>query len=502
MPVTSTLSAPARQTSTRAPYVKTFRVHAGFEKSRGALPALIPERVAPRLQRGRQHNGARMNIETDKAGASPLDRAHGLRLRGQGEQALRLAASILDAALDNLGAAALVARLLLEAGRSAAAGGLAARLVDASLRRGDLPGAFVAAQLARDAGDHAPDALRRIAAGFGKGSPRLARRSARPPALPTEVDIAPAFAEAQGAELLAAAEAVATRFLAAQDPLPLDAALPELPLFSTLEPPRLLRLLECMALCELDTGSFVLRQGEEGSEAFVIARGVVDVVRSQSGGGTLQLASLGPGAIFGEMALVSDAPRAASVLAAEPVQLLSIARPALEELAREDPTIGRELGRFCYGRMVSNLVRHSPVLSSVPLEQRKALVERFTSTRFEPGELLVRQGEEPESLFLIASGEVQVRSSDQAGERTVLAELGPGHVVGEISLVLRRPANADVVALHATVALALAREQFHEAIREHPALLRELYETAVAREQETRNVIAQRASDASDVVLV
>jgi cAMP-dependent protein kinase regulator len=202
------------------------------------------------------------------------------------------------------------------------------------------------------------------------------------------------------------------------------------------------------------------------------------------------------------MALVSQAPRAASVVAVEPVQLLSIARSALEELAAEDAAIGRELGRFCYGRMISNLIRHSAILSSVPPDQRSALVERFTSERFEVGEYLVRQGEEASRLFLIASGEVQVQSRDEAGERTVLAQLGPGHVVGEISLVLRRPANADVLALHATVALALSREQFHEAIREHPTLLRELYDIAIQREQETRSVVAQRADDVSDVVLL
>jgi CRP-like cAMP-binding protein len=95
-----------------------------------------------------------------------------------------------------------------------------------------------------------------------------------------------------------------------------------------------------------------------------------------------------------------------------------------------------------------------------------------------------------------------VRSKDTDGDRVVLAELGPGEVVGEISLVLRRPANADVVALHPTVALGLDREAFNDAIREHPALLRELYDTAVQRDEETRNVVAQKAIDASDVVLL
>ncbi len=443
-----------------------------------------------------------MSNETGDRGVSQLDHAHGMRLRGQDDDALRLAASILAASPEQLGAAALVARLLLDADRSATAGPLAARLVDSCIRRGDLTGAWVAAHIALEAGGHADDALQRIAAAFGKGSPRLSGTAMRPPALPANVEIAKTLATLEGEALLDAAEKIASRFLATRDALPDAGPVPELPLFSTLEPARLRKLLGRMQLRELDSGSQVVREGDEGREAFVVARGVLNVVREQGNAGALLLATLGPGAIFGEMALVSQAPRAASVVAVEPVQLLSIARSALEELAHEDPAIGRELGRFCYGRMVSNLVRHSAILSSVPVDQRKALIERFSSLRFEPGQLLVRQGEEPESLFLIATGEVQVRSTDAAGERTVIAELGPGHVVGEISIVLRRPANADVIALHSTVALALSRDQFHEAIREHPALLRELYDIATHREQETRTVIAQRASDVSDVVLL
>jgi cAMP-dependent protein kinase regulator len=443
-----------------------------------------------------------MNNETGGLPLSQLDQAHALRLRGQPEEALRLAASLAAAAPEHLGAAALLASLLLEGGRAPSAGQLAARLIDLLIQRGDLPGAWVAALLTQRAAGPGNEGLRRIAEAFGKGSPRLAGGSVRPPPLPAEIPVDPALAASSGPALLDLAEQAAARFARAGDAQPAAGPVPALPLFSTLEPERLLKLLGRMELRELDAGAAVLREGDEGREAFVIARGIVNVVREDGRAGALLLATLGPGAIFGEMALVSQAPRAASVVAVEPVQLLSIARSALEELAAEDAAIGRELGRFCYGRMISNLIRHSAILSSVPSDQRSALVERFTSERFEVGEYLVRQGEEASRLFLIASGEVQVQSRDEAGERTVLAQLGPGHVVGEISLVLRRPANADVLALHATVALALSREQFHEAIREHPTLLRELYDIAIQREQETRSVVAQRADDVSDVVLL
>ena len=93
-------------------------------------------------------------------------------------------------------------------------------------------------------------------------------------------------------------------------------------------------------------------------------------------------------------------------------------------------------------------------------------------------------------------------SHDADGDRLQLAALGPGDVVGEISLVLRRPATADVVAAHPTVALHLPRDRFQDAIRQHPGLLNELYEIATRREEETRTVVGQQALDVEDVVLL
>jgi CRP-like cAMP-binding protein len=442
-------------------------------------------------------------MTAEQLGISDLDRAHALRLRGEFDESLRMAASIATAVPDDLGAVALVARLLLDRDRDAIAAEVASRLVDGWIRRGDLPGAWLASQLLLEAGGSRQDALKSVAQAFGKGSPRVSKvLHAKPPALPASEGVAPHFAKLEGDALLDAAEKCAARFLKTPDPVPAEAPVPELPLFGALEPPALLKLLGRLELRELAAGQYLLRQGEEGREAFVLARGVVNIVREDGAGGHVLLAALGPGALFGEMALVSGAPRAASAVAVEPVQVLSMARAGLEQLAREDAAIGRELGAFCYGRMIANLIRHSAILSAIDPNERQGLMARFHNRQFAPGEILMRQGEEPSCLFLIASGGVKVCTADADGDAVLIAELGPGDVVGEISLVLRRPANADVVAAHSTVALALTREQFQEAIHEHPGLLQQLYDLAVQRDDQTRSVLGQKAVDVSDVVLV
>jgi cAMP-dependent protein kinase regulator len=438
---------------------------------------------------------------SEERGVSPLDRAHGFRLDGEPEEALRLAASLLAAMPDDLGAALLVARLLVEAERPAVAIEACPRLVDGFIRRGDLLQACLVVRLLVDAGQESSDALRNIAEAFGIGSARAGDVSPKPPPLPQQVEVAPFFKEASGDDLLQKAEKALRRFIKEKDPVAADTTLPRLPLYSALEPAVLELLLGAQKLRELKAGETVVEQGEEGKEAYVVARGVLNVVRDNDAGNTL-LAVLGPGAIFGEMALVSQSPRGASVVAVEPSQLFVMEREDLERLAGQEPALARELGKFCHGRMVSNLIRHSSILAAVDPTKREELISSFETRTFEPGEVLVEEGQQTAGLFLIASGGVQVSSKDSDGDTVMLAELGPGDVVGEIALVMRRPATADVVTAHPTVALELTHERFREVIREHPGLLSELYELAAKREEETRSVVAQEALAVEDVILL
>jgi cAMP-dependent protein kinase regulator len=435
-------------------------------------------------------------------GVSPLDRAHALRLLGQLEAALQLACSILTTSAEDIGAAYLVARLLLDAQRSLPVAQAADALLARFVRRGDLGGACLCAELVDGSGGDRGAALAKIAKAFGKGSARVGDASPRPPPLPAETPVTPALAKLSGAALLTAAETALARFGQSKDSVPDSTTLPRLPLFGDLPPPVLAKLLAALQVREYSAGKYVVQQGDHGREAFLLARGVLNVVRQDPAEQNATLAVLGPGALFGEMALVSNAPRAASVVAVEPAHVLVWQRSQLEELAQKDPTIGRELGQFCHQRMITNLIRHSRILSAVEPAKRHELVARFSTQTFQPGAVLVRQGQEAGSLFLIASGGVEVRSADGEGGRMVVAQPGPGDVVGEISLVLRRPATADVVAVHTTVALELTRDQFHAAIREHPGLLQELYEVATQREEETRSVVACEALDVSDNVLL
>lgn len=431
----------------------------------------------------------------------PDESAFALFTRRESEPALRRALAELASGPRQLEAGYVVAAELGRSGRTTIAARALMHLVDAFARRGDLGAAMAASIEAGSLGEDAAAQQKRIAEAFGKGSVRVTNVSPVPPALPFRDELPADIACLAGDTLVAAAEKALGAFLEESDPIRPDGNLPRLPLFGGLAPAPLAKLLTAMKLVRFNPGDPVITQGEDGKDAFVVVRGELTVVRKDGVAGTM-LAVLGPGAIFGEMALVSEAPRAASVRALRATEVLSINRDALEALAKKEPVVGEELGAFCRGRMVANLVRHGAILGALAPHDRDELVKRFKTVTFPKGSKLITQGSEPSGLFLVASGQVEVRSIDADGETLRIATLGAGDVVGEISLVLRRPATANVVATHPTVALELTREEFTVAIKRHPSLLAELYEMATTRDDETRSVLGQQATSVDDIVLI
>lgn len=426
---------------------------------------------------------------------SPLDRALALLLAGEKEAALRWSAALVaqEGALPS--GLILTSRLLADLGRAEAAiEGFRLGLAK-SIDSGNLPLAVAAVADLRVLGSDVDAALDEIAGAFCSGSQRLSDTPPPPPPLPALKEFQPLSSFLAGPALLSKATQIVHEASHKRDMEREGGSAPPpvapLPLFSALERDALRALIPAFEMITVPAGEEVIVEGEEGAEAYIVARGELEVRRKADGNGAgpVTLARLTNGALFGEMALLSRAPRAGSVVACRPSILLVARREALEAVAEERPDVGAELAAHCRRRMVANLVRTSPVLRSVPSAERPALVERFATRTFEKGERLITTGEDPDGLHLIASGEVSIVGYEGT-EPCVIATLVVGDIVGEVALVLRRKASADVVAVRPTVTLHLPRADFIDLIREHPAILQSMYLLAIARDEETSSVLA------------
>ncbi len=79
-------------------------------------------------------------------------------------------------------------------------------------------------------------------------------------------------------------------------------------------------------------GELLFSEGEEGNAFFLVVEGVVRLRREAAEGVYLTVADLGPGEVFGEMSLITDAPRSTDCAAIENARLWSLSREAYEKL--------------------------------------------------------------------------------------------------------------------------------------------------------------------------
>lgn len=121
---------------------------------------------------------------------------------------------------------------------------------------------------------------------------------------------------------------------------------------------------------------------------------------------------------------------------------------------------------------IADALRHNYLFRGLSDAQREAIVNIAKEEGFDGGQVMVRQFDKTSDLLVILTGGALIKSfSDET-----LAEVGPGSVVGEISLVDDHPRSATVVATGPTSAALLPAEQLEKLMGEDAAMRAALFE--------------------------
>lgn len=113
--------------------------------------------------------------------------------------------------------------------------------------------------------------------------------------------------------------------------------------FSKLDAARLKRLAAMLKRTVVPPGHVILRQGEPGEGCYLVRSGSVEVISERPDGSSHSLAVLGPGTLIGEAALLTDAPRNATVKARETTELLAIHRGDLKAALSSDRALNSQV---------------------------------------------------------------------------------------------------------------------------------------------------------------
>jgi CRP/FNR family cyclic AMP-dependent transcriptional regulator len=133
--------------------------------------------------------------------------------------------------------------------------------------------------------------------------------------------------------------------------------LAKVPMFTKLKPKQLESLAKRARVRDYEEGSMIVEQGAEGIGLYIMARGIAKVTRIHGDGSKVEIDSLERFDFFGELSLLDDAPRSASIIAAEPVKAVVLSKLDFLDELEDDPAMAvvmlKELAHR-FRRLVSN----------------------------------------------------------------------------------------------------------------------------------------------------
>jgi diguanylate cyclase (GGDEF)-like protein len=270
------------------------------------------------------------------------------------------------------------------------------------------------------------------------------------------------------------------------------------PLFAAFNRAELIEVIRGLRLHAWEAGQVLVSEGEPGGSLFVIASGSARVHVEGPDRRHREVRRLEAGDFFGEISLLSGAPRSATVIAAAPCEVLELDRATVAAIATREPSVRATIERFCLERSGSreerdargSLFRPSPELESGEFELPAdapapslepgaiaALVPFCTVIARAAGEPVFARGDAGDCLYVVDEGEVELRFE----QRRPVKRLGPGEVFGELALVSPgRRRTAGAVAATPCRLIAIDRAAWRRLTAERPDLIVGLLERSCA----------------------
>lgn len=203
-------------------------------------------------------------------------------------------------------------------------------------------------------------------------------------------------------------------------------------------------------------GIKVIQQGDVGDYFYVVESGSFDIYVNPSGkleagpdGLGNKVGTVGTGGSFGELALMYNAPRAATVISNEQSTLWALDRVTFRRILMDSA--------FQRRRMYEGFLEEVELLKTLTPYERSKIADALETKKYPPGTTIIKEGDVGESFYILESGEAEVykRGVDQPVKR-----YNKGDYFGELALLNDAPRAASVVSATEVKVATLGKNGF------------------------------------------
>jgi len=224
-------------------------------------------------------------------------------------------------------------------------------------------------------------------------------------------------------------------------------------LFASLDSKELGMVIDAMQEKTIEAGTQIIKQGDDGDVLFVVEEGQMDCYKKQADGEEKLVKECHPGDTFGELALLYNCPRAASVKAHARCVVLQLDRDTFKHFVRDAACKRRERHE--------EFLRSVPILDTMEAYERSIMCDALQTVTFKKGETIVQQGDVGDKFFILEEGECRVHKVYVEGTPPQeVMQYRSGDYFGELALLMNEPRAATVTASTDCKLETLSRKTF------------------------------------------
>ena len=232
-------------------------------------------------------------------------------------------------------------------------------------------------------------------------------------------------------------------------------------LFSGLEEAQKQDIFNSMEEMKVNEGDVIIQQGQPGDYFYVIDSGKFNVykrednqlISDENEGFGKQVFQYETGGSFGELALMYNCPRAATVRASTAGVLWRTDRETFRHIIIDSSAEKR--------RKFEEFLESVPLLSSLSKQERSQVADCLETVTFKTGDMIIKQGDDGDKLYLILEGKAKATQTPSgASEAVEVGRMSSGAYFGEKSLLTREPRAANVIAVTPMTCACMDRSGF------------------------------------------
>lgn len=228
-------------------------------------------------------------------------------------------------------------------------------------------------------------------------------------------------------------------------------------MFNSLNPKDKKAILDAVKAVQKKKGEVIIKQGDDGDNFYILESGALDCFKQLQPTDVEEtfLKEYKPGESFGELALLYNAPRAATIKCkSDNCELWSLERETFNHIIKT--AVQKKRDKY------DEFLEKVQILQSMEKYERTKLADAFREQWFEIGDVIIKEGDQNgNEFYLIMEGDCTATKVLEPGKPAqTVKEYGPGSYFGERALLKDEPRAASIVAKSQVCVVSLERLAF------------------------------------------